>query len=152
MGCPLASTALENWILLSGSADWRSLEKKPGILQKMLVICHSSWSKAAIMHQQLLFFWRKAKLLLLVMPKRCYDFFCLAFCLGAPVIFPHSWPVGCVLQRQGSSNGQAWRGPAAVEMKPLQPTPTTLKDTTRLFVTVTVQKMGLPSKLAAGWG
>ena len=67
----LDSSVWFSWLEISG--------EKPGILQKTLVICHFSWFKAAIMHQQVLFLWRKAKLLLLVVPERCYDFFCLAF-------------------------------------------------------------------------
>lgn len=77
--------------------------------------------------------------------------------LGAPVavqahvIFPCSWPLGYVLQKQGSSNGQAQGGPAVMEMKPLQPAPTTWKDT-RLFLSPLKCKMWdhHPSSLLAG--
>lgn len=71
------STALENWISVCGSAGG-DLWRKPGILQKALVICHFSLVQGCNNGPISVGFWRKAKLLLLVMPRRGYDSFCLA--------------------------------------------------------------------------
>lgn len=65
-------------------------------------------------------------------------------------VFPCSWPLGYVLQKQGSSSGQAQGGPAAVKMKPLQPPPAAWNDA-RLFVTLKTRKAGSPSQLTAAW-